>query len=66
MTAGFYKKQDGELLYAPNIIEGNGYVLLIQEKDSYEYPIDGWIYAESEERANEELASMTNSQFTNY
>lgn len=51
MTAGFYKKQDDELLYAPNIVEANGYVLVAQDKDSYEYPIDGWSWFETEEEA---------------
>ena len=53
MTAGFYKKQDEQLLYGPHIIEGNGYVLLAQDKDAYEYPIDGWSWFESEEEAIE-------------
>ena len=51
MTEGFYKKQNEQLLYGPNTIEGNGYVLLAQDKDSYEYPIDGWLWFESEEEA---------------
>jgi hypothetical protein len=51
MTQGFYKKQNEELLYAPNIIEGSGYVLLAQDKDSYQYPVDGWSWFESEENA---------------
>lgn len=53
---GFYKKQDGQLLYAANYVEGNEYILLIQEKDIYDYPMDGWIYAESAESAREILA----------
>jgi hypothetical protein len=53
MTQGFYKKQNEELLYGPNIIEGDGYVLLAQEKDSYEYPVDGWHWFDSEEAATE-------------
>lgn len=53
MTQGFYKKQNEELLYGPNIIEGNGYVLLVQDKDLYEYPVDGWSWFDSEEAANE-------------
>lgn len=53
MTEGFYKKQNEELLYAPNIIESNGYVLLAQDKDSYEYPIDGWFWFESEDASME-------------
>lgn len=55
MTAGFYKKQDEQLLYGPNIIEGNGYVLLALDKDSYEYPVDEWFWFESEEEAIQEL-----------
>ena len=51
MTEGFYKKQNEELLYGPNIVEGNGYVLLVQEKDSYQYPVDGWYWFNSEEEA---------------
>lgn len=51
MTEGFYKKQNEELLYGPNIVEGSGYVLLAQEKDAYEYPIDGWYWFNSEEEA---------------
>lgn len=53
MTEGFYKKQNEELLYGPNIVEGDGYVLLVREKDSYEYPVDGWFWFESEDSANE-------------
>jgi hypothetical protein len=52
MTQGFYKKQNEELLYAPNIVEGSGYVLLEQDKDTYQYPVDGWIWFDSEEEAH--------------
>ena len=51
MTSGFYKKDNEELLYAPNIVEGNGFVLVAQDKDQYEYPVDGWTWFESEEEA---------------
>jgi hypothetical protein len=51
MTQGFYKKQNEELLYAPNIVAGSGYVLLKQDKDAYQYPVDGWSWFESEEEA---------------
>jgi hypothetical protein len=53
MTHGFYKKQNEELLYAPNIVEGDGYVLLAQDKDTYQYPVDGWSWFDSEEAAIE-------------
>jgi len=53
MTAGFYKKENDTILYAPNIVEGDGYVLISQDKDTYEYPIDGWTWFDSEEEAKE-------------
>jgi hypothetical protein len=49
---GFYKLDNGEMLYAPNIVEGPGYVLFINEKDTYTYPVDGWVYADSQENAS--------------
>ena len=49
MTAGFYKKENDTLYYAPNIVEGDGYVLIAQDKDQYEYPINGWNWFDSEE-----------------
>jgi hypothetical protein len=52
MTEGFYKKDNEELLYAPNIVEGNGFVLVKQDKDQYDYPVDGWTWFESKEEAN--------------
>ena len=53
MTEGFYKKQNEELLHAPNIIESNGYVLVKQDKDLYQYPVDGWSWFDSEEEAKQ-------------
>lgn len=53
MTQGFYKKQNNEIQYAPNYIEGNGYVLISSEKDTYEYPVDGWYWFNSEILAND-------------
>jgi hypothetical protein len=53
MTSGFYKKDNEELFYAPNIVEGNGFVLVAQDKDQYEYPVDGWVWFDSEEEAEE-------------
>lgn len=63
MTAGFYRKENDALLYAPNIVEGDGYVLIAQDKDTYEYPIDGWTWFDSEEEAesNEEIDSINTS-----
>jgi hypothetical protein len=46
-NAGFYKKDETQILFAPNIVDGPGYMLVVADKDSYEYPVDGWIWADS-------------------
>jgi hypothetical protein len=60
-NAGFYKKDETEILFAPNIVEGNGYMLAAADKDSYEYPVDGWVWANSLDDAIVYFASNTNS-----
>lgn len=50
-NAGFYKKENNEINYAPNYVEGQGYALFAIDKATYEYPVDGWIWAQSEEDA---------------
>ena len=57
MTAGFYKKQEDEWIYAPNYVEGNGYVLIAIEKDSYEYPVDVWVWLDVEPESEIVLVS---------
>jgi len=57
---GFYKKEETEILYAPNIVDGPNYMLVLADKDSYEYPIDGWIYADSFDGAIAYFASASN------
>jgi hypothetical protein len=59
-NAGFYKKEETEILYAPNIVDGPNYMLVLSDKDSYEYPIDGWIYADSFDGAIAYFASAAN------
>jgi hypothetical protein len=44
-TSGFYKKdEEGNLLFAPNFIEAPTYVLVRENKNNYEYPVDGWVW----------------------
>ncbi len=52
MTAGFYKIQDNQMIYAPRIVEGNGYALFAQDKDTYQYPVDGWYWFDSDTDAS--------------
>ena len=41
-TSGFYKLEDENWLYAPNGVYAPTYTLLVELKDTYTYPIDGW------------------------
>jgi hypothetical protein len=44
-TSGFYKKnENGEWMYAPNFVESTEYVLVRDNKDNYQYPVDGWVW----------------------
>lgn len=49
-TEGFYKIIDNNIVYGPTV-ETPSYILLIEEKDNYNYPYDGWVYANSLDEA---------------
>lgn len=51
MEYGFYKNDNGILLYAPNFVYNKDYELIIENKDNYNYPIDGWKYFETKQEA---------------
>ena len=42
MEDGFYKFEDGNWQYAPNFVYGPNYELLRENKDQYQYPVEGW------------------------
>lgn len=50
-TSGFYKNDNGSLLYAPNYVLHRDYELRREQHDSYEYPVEGWYWFESEAEA---------------
>jgi hypothetical protein len=42
-TSGFYKQfEDGSWVFAPNFVYGPDFELLRENKDNYNYPVDGW------------------------
>jgi hypothetical protein len=42
-TSGFYKQnEEKEWMHAPNFVYAPDYTLLKEEKDTYDYPVDGW------------------------
>lgn len=48
-TEGFYKKnEDGSWEYAPNFVYAPNFTLLKEEKDSYNYPVEGWSWLDTE------------------
>ena len=40
----FYKKDNDDLLSAPNSVTGPNFELLSENKDTYTYPVDGWYW----------------------
>jgi len=50
-TQGFYTQNGTDLLYAPTFVSGLGMELIIDQKDSYTYPVNDWYYFDSEEEA---------------
>jgi hypothetical protein len=56
-SSGFYKNENGNLLYGPNFVFGpyGNFELNRENKDQYEYPIDGWYWFDSEEDAKQFL-----------
>jgi hypothetical protein len=47
----FYKYENDILLEAPNFVYAPEFSLLIEDKDTYTYPVDGWIWGDTEEEA---------------
>ena len=48
MEYGFYKIEDGNLLFAPHFVDAPSFTLLEDEKDNYEFPVDGWYWFDNE------------------
>lgn len=66
MTQGFYKNNGYELLYAPNFVEMPNIILIAEEKDSYEYPVNGWVWANSEDEAVSLLGGVREKPSTDF
>jgi hypothetical protein len=50
-TSGFYKIDNDQLLYGPNTVMGADIELLRYEHTSYNYPVAGWYWFDSESDA---------------
>lgn len=54
-TSGFYKNDNGTLLFGPNYVLHASYELRRETKDQHTYPTDGWHWFESAAEAEEAL-----------
>ena len=50
-TSGFYKAADGRLLFAPNAVWAPDYDLFRKDNVTYDYPVQGWYWFDSEKEA---------------
>lgn len=50
-TSGFYKLDEGNLLYGPNFVLNENYELYKNTHEFYVYPIDGWYWFDNEDSA---------------
>lgn len=57
-TAGFYKSENGDLLYGPHYVLNMNYELRAESHDQHTYPVDGWYWFESEAAARAALLSV--------
>jgi len=63
MEKGFYSVDaDGIFHFAPNFVYGPTYILLIEEKDTYTYPLEGWMYFDTKLEATTYFNLSANTQ----
>lgn len=62
----FFKKEDNQIL-SGNWVMGpyEQYHLTEDAKDNYQYPVDGWIYANDIDQAITQFANLAKSSITN-
>ena len=60
-TQGFYKKDSNSIMFGPSV-ESPNYILVIDNKDQYTYPYDGWVYANSLDEAIAIFASIAENE----
>jgi len=53
----FYKKDNNELMSAPNFVAMPDVTLMAEDKDTYEYPVNGWYWFDTLDEAIEFYAN---------
>lgn len=52
-TSGFYNNSNGEIFYGPNYVLNMDFELRAEFSNTYEYPVFGWYWFDSEDKAYE-------------
>ena len=52
---GFYKNDNGFLIWSADRVINDNFELWVDQKDTYSYPVEGWIWADSELIAKQTL-----------
>lgn len=50
-TSGFYKNENGTLLFGPNFVLNSNYELRKETHEQHNYPVDGWFWFDTEQEA---------------
>lgn len=62
----FYKKEDNQILSGAWVLGPyEQYHLTEEAKDNYQYPVDGWIWADNIDSAIAQFANLSKSSITN-
>lgn len=62
----FFKKEDNQILSGNWVLGAfDAYHLTEETKDNYQYPVDGWIYANDIDQAIAQFANLAKSTITN-
>ena len=54
-TSGFYKNDNGTLLFGPNFVLNKDFELRRETHEQHTYPVDGWHWFDSEKEAEQIL-----------
>jgi hypothetical protein len=52
---GFYKNDNGFLVWSADRVINDNFELWLDQKDTYSYPVEGWIWADTTEEAKSVL-----------
>jgi hypothetical protein len=63
---GFYKNDNGFLVWSADRVVNANFELWLDKKDEYDYPVEGWIWADSELEARQILKCYGTQPFPSW